>query len=112
MSKGIKQYNYDTEKVKDLIRNTDLTYRTISKETGCPYATVVYHGRRIRGKVYEENSKRPAASMIKTMQDDDTLSFSFTKENISIYQYEDDMKQLVQMAEQLGAHSIDITIKK
>ncbi|MFG6147945.1 hypothetical protein [Halobacillus sp. B23F22_1] len=44
MAKKSKQYEYDLNEVKRLIEETDKNYREISKETGCPYASVVYHG--------------------------------------------------------------------
>ena len=51
MAKKSKQYEYDLNEVKQLIKETDKNYREISAETGCPYASVVYHGRKIRGRV-------------------------------------------------------------
>lgn len=51
MAKKSKQYDYDLGEVKRLIGETDKNYREIAAETGCPYASVVYHGRKIRGRV-------------------------------------------------------------
>ncbi|SDJ23327.1 hypothetical protein [Salimicrobium halophilum] len=115
MSKGAKQYNYDTEKVKNLIKNTNLTYRDISKQTGCPYASVVYHGRRIRGRTNGKNTKGPVnqpAPVLVKRQEEENLSFSITKEKVSVHQYDKEMEQLIHAAKQMGATTIDITVKK
>jgi|GEM_PF-5555902 len=46
---------YNIEEAKRLIRETDLNYTQIAEETGVPYATVAYHGLKIRGKKNTDN---------------------------------------------------------
>ncbi|MBA2175529.1 hypothetical protein H0266_11555 [Halobacillus locisalis] len=129
MAKKSKQYDYDLSEVKRLIGETDKNYREISAETGCPYASVVYHGRKIRGRVnrshkyeaMEEKSPSPAANLhvpnqpqeqqgSPTASNGTTLSIS--RNDISIEDAEREAAKMIKAAQALGLSKINLTIEK
>lgn len=127
MAKRSKQYDYDLSEVKRLIGETEKNYREISAETGCPYASVVYHGRKIRGRVnrkrneelhmheinptmsfpINENQNKESSSMV---SGGTTLSIS--RNNIQIGDAEREASKLIKAAYALGLNKINITIEK
>ncbi len=122
MAKKSKQYEYDLNEVKQLIKETDKNYREISAETGCPYASVVYHGRKIRGRVNRtQNSileEVPQTFLPKTEETNiqsiggagTTLNIS--RNDISIEDAEQEAAKMINAARALGLNKINITIEK
>ncbi|MFC7321831.1 hypothetical protein [Halobacillus campisalis] len=122
MSKKSKQYDYDLTEVKRLIEETDKNYREISKDTGCPYASVVYHGRKIRGRVnrsqYDIVAEVPSSVPSPTAEELDQMplfggtTLNISRNNISIHDAEFEAARMIQAAKALGLSKINITIEK
>ncbi|MCP3028058.1 hypothetical protein [Halobacillus sp. A5] len=122
MAKKSKQYDYDLGEVKRLIEETEKNYREISKETGCPYASVVYHGRKIRGRV--NRSKHDVIAEVQAgtekaiQEESDTLplfggtTLNISRNNISIHDAEQEAARMIKAAKALGLSKINITIEK
>ncbi|UOQ45671.1 hypothetical protein MUN89_06975 [Halobacillus salinarum] len=125
MAKKSKQYDYDLNEVKRLIKETDKNYREISAETGCPYASVVYHGRKIRGRVnrtqnsiLEEmpQSFLPVNNGTEENQVEDHMTqgttLNISRNDISIQDAEEEAAKMIKAAKALGLSKINITIEK
>ncbi|MBH0230682.1 hypothetical protein LCL89_14475 [Halobacillus yeomjeoni] len=125
MAKRSKQYDYDLGEVKRLIGETEKNYREISAETGCPYASVVYHGRKIRGRVNRkrnEEIQEVNPSMAFSLNDIQTeespsmvsggTTLSISRNNIKIDDAEREAAKLIKAAYALGLNKINITIEK
>ncbi|WP_173915573.1 hypothetical protein [Halobacillus sp. Marseille-Q1614] len=121
MAKRSKQYEYDLNEVKRLIQDTDKNYREISAETGCPYASVVYHGRKIRGRV--NRSKHEIFSELETSHNNRAepeenlplfggTTLTISRNNISINDAEQEAARMIKAARALGLSKINITIEK
>ncbi|WP_240339646.1 hypothetical protein [Halobacillus ihumii] len=123
MAKKSKQYDYDLKEVKRLIEETDKNYREISQDTGCPYASVVYHGRKIRGRVnrskHDMISELPQSTLFSSEEkiqepmplfDGTTLNIS--RNNIPIHDAEQEAVRMIKAARALGLSKINITIEK
>ncbi|MBM7554796.1 hypothetical protein [Thalassobacillus pellis] len=118
-----RQYKYDLHRVKQLLRDTNKSYRKIEKETKCPYSTVVYHGRRIRGKRYnrsvaEEQQleiKKPTLPDISEeparVNEQENPLFHITRENVSLDESEKAAAKMIQAAKVLGAKQVTIQVK-
>ncbi|TGB01679.1 hypothetical protein [Halobacillus salinus] len=128
MAKKSKQYDYDLEEVKRLIGETDKNYREISAETGCPYASVVYHGRKIRGRVnrshkydaMEQTTPSPASLQMpvfteeaqSTSYETSGTTLSISRKDISIDDAQAEAERMIQAARALGLNRINLTIEK
>ncbi|MFC7062059.1 hypothetical protein [Halobacillus seohaensis] len=126
MGKKRKQYDYDLNEVKRLIKETKKNYRVISEETGCPYASVVYHGRKIRGKVNRSKQDNNATEMKPTNEEtppatENTVerlplfggtTLNISRNNISIQDAEHEAARMIKAAKALGLSKINITIEK
>ncbi|MFQ3545427.1 hypothetical protein Q7A53_15190 [Halobacillus rhizosphaerae] len=122
MAKKSKQYEYDLNEVKRLIKETDKNYREISAETGCPYASVVYHGRKIRGRVNRtQNSileEVPQTFLPKTEETNvqsiggTGTTLNISRNDISIEDAEQEAAKMINAARALGLNKINITIEK
>ncbi|WP_101842988.1 hypothetical protein [Halobacillus sp. Marseille-P3879] len=122
MAKKSKQYEYDLNEVKQLIEQSNKNYREISKETGCPYASVVYHGRKIRGRVnrskhdtandLEPNNPIPEKEETETLPLFGGTSLNISRNNISIDDAEQEAARMIKAAKALGLSKINITIEK
>ncbi|MCA0971535.1 hypothetical protein LCM20_13090 [Halobacillus litoralis] len=128
MAKKSKQYDYDLEEVKRLIGETDKNYREISAETGCPYASVVYHGRKIRGRVnrshkfdaMEQTTPNPApiqmpASLENNIEQSPETSgttLSISRKEVSIENATAEAEKMIQAARALGLSKVNITVEK
>ncbi|WP_082233317.1 hypothetical protein [Halobacillus massiliensis] len=121
MAKRNKQYEYDLIEVKRLIQDTEKNYREISAETGCPYASVVYHGRKIRGRVnrskHEILSELETTPSIRDEQEENFplfggTSLNISRSNISINDAEQEAARMIKAARALGLSKINITIEK
>ncbi|MGP4059073.1 hypothetical protein [Halobacillus sp. H74] len=124
MAKKSKQYEYDLSEVKRLIGETDKNYREIAAETGCPYASVVYHGRKIRGRVnrmrQEELSieeQQPVLSITEeTTETPKMLSggtaLSISRSDVHIHDAEQEAAKMIKAARALGLNKVNITIDR
>lgn len=124
MAKKSKQYDYDLSEVKRLIGETEKNYREIAAETGCPYASVVYHGRKIRGRVnrlrQEEISvdqQTPFLSIKEGTTEESTLwsggtTLSISRNEVHIQDAEQEAAKMIKAARALGLSKVNITIDK
>ncbi|UOR11628.1 hypothetical protein [Halobacillus amylolyticus] len=123
MAKKSKQYDYDLSEVKRLIEETDKNYREIAQNTGCPYASVVYHGRKIRGRVNRskhdivtELPHPPTFSPEEKVHEPvplfDGTTLNISRNNISIQDAEQEAARMIKAARALGLSKINITIEK
>ncbi|WP_226581244.1 hypothetical protein [Halobacillus litoralis] len=124
MAKKSKQYDYDLSEVKRLIGETDKNYREIAAETGCPYASVVYHGRKIRGRVnrmrQEEISMEQPPSLLSLSEESNEESkmlsggttLSISRNQVHIQDAEQEAIKMIKAARALGLSKINITIEK
>ncbi|MBN9655098.1 hypothetical protein J0K78_12530 [Halobacillus sp. GSS1] len=126
MAKKSKQYDYDLSEVKRLIGETDKNYREIAAETGCPYASVVYHGRKIRGRVnrmrQEEMMEEQPQSFLSIKEDQHTseeatmlsggTTLSISRNDVQIQDAEQEAVKMIKAARALGLSKINITINK
>lgn len=126
MAKKSKQYDYDLSEVKRLIGETDKNYREIAAETGCPYASVVYHGRKIRGRVnrmrHEEISEEQPQPIFTIKENHHTsdeatmlsggTTLSISRNEVHIQDAEQEAAKMIKAARALGLSKINITINK
>ncbi|MGR9048581.1 hypothetical protein ACQ4XT_08135 [Halobacillus faecis] len=126
MAKKSKQYDYDLSEVKRLIGETDKNYREIAAETGCPYASVVYHGRKIRGRVnrmrQEDMMEEQPQSFLSIKEDQHTseeatmlsggTTLSISRNDVQIQDAEQEAAKMIKAARALGLSKINITINK
>ncbi|ARI76170.1 hypothetical protein [Halobacillus mangrovi] len=124
MAKRSKQYDYDLSEVKRLIGDTDKNYREISAETGCPYASVVYHGRKIRGRVNRTRNVEAHEISPQLLQPIDEevkeersimsggTNLSISRNNVLIEDAEREAARMIKAAHALGLNKINITIEK
>ncbi|CDQ18900.1 hypothetical protein SAMN05192559_101463 [Halobacillus karajensis] len=126
MAKKSKQYDYDLSEVKRLIGETEKNYREIAAETGCPYASVVYHGRKIRGRVnrmrQEEIAQEQPQSFLSIKDDNHTseeatllsggTTLSISRNDVHIQDAEQEAAKMIKAARALGLQKINITINK
>ncbi|GEN54669.1 hypothetical protein [Halobacillus faecis] len=126
MAKKSKQYDYDLSEVKRLIGETDKNYREIAAETGCPYASVVYHGRKIRGRVnrmrQEDMIEEQPQSFLPVKEDQPTseeatmlsggTTLSISRNDVQIQDAEQEAAKMIKAARALGLSKINITINK
>ncbi|MYL49409.1 hypothetical protein GLV98_07925 [Halobacillus litoralis] len=126
MAKKSKQYDYDLSEVKRLIGETDKNYREIAAETGCPYASVVYHGRKIRGRVnrmrQEDMIEEQPQSFLSIKEDQHTsedatmlsggTTLSISRNDVHIQDAEQEAAKMIKAARALGLSKINITINK
>ncbi|WP_394218201.1 hypothetical protein [Halobacillus trueperi] len=126
MAKKSKQYDYDLSEVKRLIGETDKNYREIAAETGCPYASVVYHGRKIRGRVnrmrQEDMIEEQPQSFLSIKGDQHTsedatmlsggTTLSISRNDVHIQDAEQEAAKMIKAARALGLSKINITINK
>lgn len=128
MAKKSKQYDYDLEEVKRLIGETDKNYREISAETGCPYASVVYHGRKIRGRVnrsHKYDAMEQTTPSQPTMQmpssplegqeqatEVSATTLSISRKDISIEDAQAEAEKMIQAARALGLSRVNLTVEK
>ncbi|WLR48999.1 hypothetical protein LC065_07510 [Halobacillus litoralis] len=126
MAKKSKQYDYDLSEVKRLIGETDKNYREIAAETGCPYASVVYHGRKIRGRVnrmrQEDMMEEQPQSFLSIKEDQHTAeeatmlsggtTLSISRNDVQIQDAEQEAAKMIKAARALGLSKINITINK
>lgn len=126
MAKKSKQYDYDLSEVKRLIGETDKNYREIAAETGCPYASVVYHGRKIRGRVnrmrQEDMIEEQPQSFLAIKEDQHTsedatmlsggTTLSISRNDVHIQDAEQEAARMIKAARALGLSKINITINR
>ncbi|ELK48749.1 hypothetical protein QRD89_16515 [Halobacillus sp. ACCC02827] len=125
MAKKSKQYDYDLAEVKRLIGETDKNYREIAQETGCPYASVVYHGRKIRGRVNRirqeemnaELNQAPVFTIKEEPKENTNLlsggtALSISRNDIHIQDAEQEAAKMIKAARALGLTKINITIDR
>ncbi|RDY71744.1 MULTISPECIES: hypothetical protein [Halobacillus] len=126
MAKKSKQYDYDLSEVKRLIGETDKNYREIAAETGCPYASVVYHGRKIRGRVnrmrQEDMIEEQPQSFLSIKEDQNTsedatmlsggTTLSISRNDVHIQDAEQEAARMIKAARALGLSKINITINR
>ncbi|MGP4077075.1 hypothetical protein [Halobacillus sp. K22] len=124
MAKRSKQYDYDLSEVKRLISESDKNYREISAETGCPYASVVYHGRKIRGRVnrmHNQQASEEQESIVLpiTEETEETptmmsggTALSISRNDVHIQDAEQEAAKMIKAAKALGLSKINITIEK
>ncbi|MBX0357776.1 hypothetical protein [Halobacillus sp. Nhm2S1] len=126
MAKKSKQYDYDLSEVKRLIGETDKNYREIAAETGCPYASVVYHGRKIRGRVnrmrQEDMIEEQPQSFLSVKEEQPTseeatmlsggTTLSISRNDVQIQDAEQEAAKMIKAARALGLSKINITINK
>ncbi|RWZ59049.1 hypothetical protein EQV77_08855 [Halobacillus fulvus] len=125
MAKKSKQYDYDLSEVKRLIGETDKNYREISAETGCPYASVVYHGRKIRGRVnrshqvedveYRSTVAAPFEGVTEDLNKEEKpagTTLSISRNDVPIHEAEKEVARMIKAAQAMGLSKINLTIEK
>ncbi|MBN8235102.1 hypothetical protein JF544_07555 [Halobacillus kuroshimensis] len=126
MAKKSKQYDYDLGEVKRLIGETDKNYREIAAETGCPYASVVYHGRKIRGRVNrmrqeeiqaEQQQPQSLLALAQETPEEPTVlsggtTLSISRNEIHIQNAEQEAAKMIKAARAMGLTKINITIDR
>nr|WP_202410561.1 hypothetical protein [Halobacillus litoralis] len=109
-----------------MIGETDKNYREIAAETGCPYASVVYHGRKIRGRVNrmrqeeiqaEQQQPQSLLALAQETQEEPTVlsggtTLSISRNEIHIQNAEQEAAKMIKAARAMGLTKINITIDR
>ncbi|SFF88004.1 hypothetical protein SAMN05216353_11210 [Halobacillus alkaliphilus] len=116
-----KKYTYDKDMVLDLVSNSKKKYTEIAKETNCPYSTVIYYGRKIRGQPrrvdvpinsieLNPNPNRTPKETIKLNEDPDI--FWIEEQDVFINEAEVQVSHMIRSAKILGIKKLHITVRK
>ncbi|MYL73122.1 hypothetical protein GLW00_20100 [Halobacillus litoralis] len=113
-----KTYNYQTEEVDRLLKETSLKYTEIQRLTGCPYSTVIYKARKMKRKTKSEDTtlkQLPKQTLNKAKvnaEQSDNLKnvLCFQKNNVDLEEATKVIRDMINSARILGENKVDITI--